>query len=395
MSTSRSLFLQYLGQTSEFPLLLDIERAEGIYMYQKDGQKIMDLISGIGVSNIGHRHPRIVDAIKQQVDKHLHLMVYGEFVTTPQVKLAEALAATLPSNLNNAFLVNSGSEAAEGSVKLAKRYTNRTEIISFQNAYHGSTSGALSICGNESLKNNFRPLIPGNRLLNFGIMDELSEISENTAAVIIEPIQGEGGVRKASVEYFQHLREKCNQMGALLIFDEIQTGFGRTGKFWAHEHYGITPDIILCAKGMGGGMPIGAFIASKEIMHCLTHDPILGHITTFGGHPVSSAAALETLNVILEENLMDQVSEKEALFHSLLKHDQIEEIRSKGLMIAVQFDSFERLEKIIKNLLDLGVLSDWFLFCDNSMRIAPPLTIRQDEIKIACSKILQAIAMSR
>jgi len=374
--------------------MLEIEKSEGMYMHQKNGRKLMDLISGIGVSTIGHRHPKVVQAIKDQLDKHLHLMVYGEFVTSPQVKLAKALSDTLPDTLNNVFLVNSGSEATEGAVKLAKRYTGRTEIISFQNAYHGSTAGALSVCGNEDLKNSFRPLIPGNRILQFGNIGDLSQISKNTAAVIIEPVQGEGGIRTASIAYFQELRKVCDQHRVLLIFDEIQTGYGRTGKFWAFEHYGIAPDILLCAKGMGGGMPIGAFISSKKIMLSLTHNPILGHITTFGGHPVSCVAALETLNVILEENLMEGVTEKETLFHEMLQHDKVKEIRSKGLMIAVEFESFEVLEKIIKNLLDLDILSDWFLFCDNSMRIAPPLIISENEIKKACNKILQAIDMS-
>lgn len=394
MTTSRNHFLQYLGQTSQFPLMLEIEKSEGMYMHQKNGRKLMDIISGIGVSTIGHRHPKVIQAIKNQLDKHLHLMVYGEFVTSPQVKLAKALADTLPDKLDNVFLVNSGSEATEGAIKLAKRFTGRTEIISFQNAYHGSTAGALSVCGNEDLKNSFRPLIPGNRILQFGNINDLSQISKSTAAVIIEPVQGEGGIRTAPKSYFQELRKVCDQYGVLLIFDEIQTGYGRTGKFWAFEHYGIAPDILLCAKGMGGGMPIGAFISSKKVMHSLTHNPILGHITTFGGHPVSCVAALETISIILEENLMDGVSEKETLFHEMLQHDKVIEIRSKGLMIAVEFESFEILEKIIKNLLDLDILSDWFLFCDNSMRIAPPLIISENEIKKACNKILQAIDMS-
>lgn len=374
--------------------MLEIEKSEGMYMHQKNGRKLMDIISGIGVSTIGHRHPKVIQAIKNQLDKHLHLMVYGEFVTSPQVKLAKALSDTLPDKLDNVFLVNSGSEATEGAIKLAKRFTGRTEIISFQNAYHGSTAGALSVCGNEDLKNSFRPLIPGNRILQFGNINDLSQISKSTAAVIIEPVQGEGGIRTASKPYFQELRKVCDQYGVLLIFDEIQTGYGRTGKFWAFEHYGIAPDILLCAKGMGGGMPIGAFISSKKVMHSLTHNPILGHITTFGGHPLSCVAALETISIILEENLMDGVSEKEALFHEMLQHDRVIEIRSKGLMIAVEFESFEVLEKIIKNLLDLDILSDWFLFCDNSMRIAPPLIISENEIKKACNKILQAIDMS-
>ncbi|MFT7033758.1 MAG: putrescine aminotransferase [Cyclobacteriaceae bacterium] len=394
MSTPRNLFLQYLGQTSQSPLMLEIEKAEGLYMYQKDGKEYMDLISGIGVSTVGHRHPKITQAIKNQVDQHLHLMVYGEFVTSPQAQLAKALSDSLPEHLDNVFFVNSGSEAAEGSLKLAKRYTGRTEIISFENCYHGSTAGALSVCGNESLKNNFRPLIPGNRLLGFGEIEDLKYISEKTAAVIIETVQGEGGVRTATKEYFQMLRKVCDERGVLLIFDEIQCGFGRTGKFWAMEHYNVAPDILLCAKGMGGGMPIGAFISSKKIMQSLTHNPILGHITTFGGHPVSCAASLATLNLILEENLMDGVPEKESLFHTYLQHEKIIKVRSKGLLVAVEFESFEYVERIIKNLLELGVLSDWFLFCDNSIRIAPPLIITKKEIKIACNKILQAIDMS-
>ena len=394
MSTPRNLFLQYLGQTSQSPLMLEIEKAEGLYMYEKGGKEYMDLISGIGVSTIGHRHPKVTQAIKDQVDQHLHLMVYGEFVTSPQVQLAKALTDTLPEHLDNVFLVNSGSEAAEGSLKLAKRHTGRTEIISFKNCYHGSTAGALSVCGNESLKNNYRPLIPGNRLLGFGNFNDLKYISEKTAAVIIEPVQGEGGVRTAPKEYFQMLRQVCDEFGVLLIFDEIQCGFGRTGKFWAMNHYDVSPDILLCAKGMGGGMPIGAFISSKKIMHSLTHNPILGHITTFGGHPVSCAASLATVNVILDENLMDGVDEKEALFHKHMQHEKIIEIRSKGLLVAVEFESFEYVGKIIKNLLTLGVLSDWFLFCDNSIRIAPPLIITKEEIKKACNKLLQAIDKS-
>lgn len=391
MPTNRQLFLNHVAQTSDAPLMLEIDNAEGLYMYDKNGKSFFDLISGIGVSNIGHRHPRVIQAIKGQVDKHLHLMVYGEFADSPQAKLAHALINTLSNKLDNVFFVNSGSEAAEGAIKLAKRYTGRSEIISFENAYHGATNGALSICGNEDLKNNFRPLIPGNRVLPFNDLSALESISENTAAVIIEPVQGEAGVKAAEKEFLDTLRKKCDELGALLIFDEIQCGFGRTGKFWAMEHYEVNPDILLCAKGMGGGMPIGAFISSKEIMQVLTYNPVLGHITTFGGHPVSCTAAFETLNVILDEKLMDGVDEKEALFHSLLKHKKIESIRSKGLMIAVEFESFEILEPILKSMLELGVLSDWFLFCDNAMRIAPPLTISLDQIRWVCGKIIEAI----
>ncbi len=392
MPTNRQLFLHHVAQTSQDPLMLEIERAEGLYMYDKNGKAYLDVISGIGVSSIGHRHPRITEAIKNQVDKHLHLMVYGEFVDSPQVKLATAICNTLPKHLNNVFFVNSGSEAVEGALKLAKRYTRRSEIISFENAYHGSTSGALSICGNEDLKHNYRPLIPGNKTLPYNDITALNTISNETAAVIIETIQGEAGVRIATKEYFKALRDKCSEMGALLIFDEIQTGFGRTGMFWAMEHYDVAPDILLCAKGMGGGMPIGAFIASKEIMQVLTHNPVLGHITTFGGHPVSCAAAYETLQVILEEKLMEGMEEKEALFLSLLKHEKIKSIRSKGLLLAVEFESFEVLEPILKNMLELGVLSDWFLFCDNAMRLAPPLTITLEDIEKVCAKILKAVS---
>lgn len=388
---NRQLFLKHLGQTSEFPLSLEIERAEGVYMYDKDKKAYLDLISGIGVSSIGHRHPKVIEAIKTQVDKHLHVMVYGEFVTAPQVQLAHAITQTLPNHLDNVFLVNSGSEATEGALKLAKRHTGREKIISFENAYHGSTSGALSVAGDEKLKSPFRPLLPNIHQIGFGAIQDLEKIDKDTAAVIIETVQGEAGVRCATSEYFKALREKCNETGALLIMDEIQCGFGRTGKFWAFDHYDVAPDILLCAKGMGGGMPIGAFISSKAIMHDLTHDPILGHITTFGGHPVSAAASVATVKVLLEENLITSVDEKADQFLSLLQHAKIKEVRNKGLMMAVEFESFEFLDQIIHQLLDDGILSDWFLFCDNSMRIAPPLTITSEEIKMACNKILQAI----
>lgn len=388
---NRQLFLNHLGQTSEFPLSLEIERAEGVYMYDKDDKAYLDLISGIGVSSVGHRHPKVIDAIKTQIDKHLHVMVYGEFITAPQVQLAHAITKTLPDHLDNVFLVNSGSEATEGALKLAKRRTGRNKIISFDNAYHGSTSGALSVAGDEKLKKPFRPLLPDIHQIGFGVMEDLRAIDEDTAAVIIETMQGEAGVRCADSTYFKALRAKCDEMGTLLIMDEIQCGFGRTGKFWAFEHYDVAPDILLCAKGMGGGMPIGSFISSKAIMHDLTHDPILGHITTFGGHPVSAAASLATVSVLQEENLIEQVAEKEQLFLSHLKHDSIKEVRSKGLMMAVEFESFDYLDQVIHQLLDNGILTDWFLFCDNSMRIAPPLTITSEEIKMACNKILQAI----
>ena len=391
MPSHRQLFLDHLAQTSQEPLLLEIESAEGIYLHDTCGKKYIDLISGIGVSSVGHRHPKVVQAIKEQVDKHLHVMVYGEYVQSAQVKLAEALTSTLPSHLDAVYLLNSGSEAVEGALKLAKRYTGRSQIISCKNAYHGSSHGALSVTGNEDLKRNFRPLLPDIHHIHFGKKEVLETITDKAAAVIIETVQGEAGVRIADSEYFSALRKKCDETGALLILDEIQCGFGRTGKFWAFEHYGIEPDIIVSAKGMGGGMPIGCFVSGKEVMQCLTQNPVLGHISTFGGHPVSSAAALATINAITDEGLMKSVSKKEKLFHSLLKHPKIKEIRSRGLMMAVEFESYEVLKPIIDRAIELGVITDWFLFNNRSMRIAPPLIISESEIEEACQKILKAI----
>ena len=391
MVSQRQLFLDHLSQTSETPLMLEIASAEGIHLFDHSGKKYIDLISGIGVSSVGHRHPKIVTAIKEQVDKHLHVMVYGEYVQSPQVKLAEALCSTLPESLNSVYLLNSGSEAVEGALKLAKRYTGRREIISCINAYHGSSHGALSVTGNEELKRNFRPLLPDIRHVNFGEIKDLEFINDQTAAFIVETVQGEAGVRTADSAYFQALREKCNETGTLLILDEIQCGFGRTGKFWAFEHYGTKPDILLSAKGMGGGMPISCFISDKKITSVLMNDPVLGHISTFGGHPVSAAAALATVEFITESNLIEKVQEKEELFLKLLKNPKIKEIRSHGLMMAVQFESYEILKPIIDRGIELGVVTDWFLFENASMRIAPPLTISQEEIQHCCELILEAI----
>ena len=379
-----------MAQTSDFPLMLEIDHAEGVWL-EGPGGKYLDLISGIGVSSIGHRHPRVVQAIKEQVDKYLHLMVYGEFVQSPQVELAKALTDTLPPTLDNVYLLNSGSEAIEGALKLAKRYTGRPEIISFSNAYHGSSHGALSISGSEDFKRNFRPLVPGTLQVRFGVEEDLSQISQNTAAVIIETVQGEAGVRVADEEYFRALRKTCDDHGALLITDEIQCGFGRTGKLWAFEHYGIIPDIVVAAKGMGGGMPIGAFMSSQEIMAVFKNDPILGHITTFGGHPVSAAASLATIKVIHEEELLRDVDKKAEIFKKRLSHPLIKETRNKGLMMAVEFEDFEILKPIIDKAIDRGVLTDWFLFCDNSMRIAPPLNISEEEIHWACDQVLASL----
>jgi acetylornithine/succinyldiaminopimelate/putrescine aminotransferase len=387
----RQLFLHYQSQTSDFPLMLEIVKAKGIYMYGAKGEKYIDLISGISVSNLGHRHKKVVKAIKQQLKKYMHLMVYGELIQSPQVKLAEALSQSLAYQLDSVYFVNSGSEAIEGAMKVAKRYTQRTEIISCFDAYHGSSHGALSIGGGEQFKNAFRPLLPDIRQIRFGNLDDLVHITPRTACVVIEVIQAEAGVRLPSAEYLQALRAKCTAVGALLVIDEIQTGFGRTGTFWAFQHYQITPDLLVCAKAMGGGMPIGAFIGTQKIMSVLKNNPILGHITTFGGHPVSCAASLATLKEIRKGKLLEKVAEKEALFHKLLVHEKIKSVRSKGLLIAVEFEDFATLKPIIDQAIQLGVLTDWFLYCDNSMRIAPPLTIKKSQIYTACQLILQAI----
>ncbi|MBY0426458.1 MAG: aspartate aminotransferase family protein [Cytophagales bacterium] len=392
MPTQRELFLQHVAQTSEFPLALEIVRAEGVYMYDVNGKKYLDLISGIGVSNVGHRHPNVVKAIKDQVDLHLHLMVYGEFVQSPQVMLAKRLSQTLPEPLDCVYFVNSGSEAVEGALKLAKRYTGRTGIISCKNAYHGATHGALSVTGDEGFKNAFRPLLPGISHIRFGELEDLELLNDQTACIIIETVQGEAGVRLATPTYFHALRKRCDDLGVLLISDEIQSGFGRTGTFWAFEQYGFVPDIVVSAKGMGGGMPIGAFMASRQMMAVFMNRPTLGHITTFGGHPVSCAASLATMETILNDHLMDHVQEKSELFGHLLVHPRILGIRRSGLMIAVEFESFEFVKRVIDRCIELGVLTDWFLFCDNSMRIAPPLTITETEIRWAAQTILDVIA---
>lgn len=386
--------MQHLAQTTDFPLMIEVEKAEGVYLFGPNGEKYMDLISGIGVSNVGHRHPKVLKAILDQLDKYLHLMVYGEYVQSPQTLLAKALCDTLPDHLDNVYLVNSGSEAVEGAMKLAKRFTGKPNFISCVDAYHGSSHGSLSVGGNEIFKRAYRPLLPGISHIHYGSFLDLEKIDSDTAAVIIETIQGEAGIRVAYKEYFQALRKRCDETGTLLILDEIQCGFGRTGKFWAFEHFEIVPDMVVCAKGMGGGMPIGAFIANKEVMGVFKNNPLLGHITTFGGHPVSSAASLATIQILLEENLIVQVEAKANLIKSLLVHPKIKSIRNKGLMMAVEFESFDVLKPIIDRAIELGVITDWFLFCDDSMRIAPPLTITEEEIHQACRVILKAIEES-
>ena len=391
MPTLRQLFLANNAQTTDFPLLLEFERAEGVHLYDAAGKPYIDLISGIGVSNLGHSHPKVIEAIKQQADKYMHLMVYGEYVQTPQVRFAEKLISIFPPNLQSVYFTNSGAEAVEGALKLAKRYTGRSNIIACHNSYHGSTQGALSVMGNEEYKQAYRPLLPGVSFIRFNNIDDLNLITNQTACIILETIQGEAGVRVPGIAYMQALRTKCNETGTLLILDEIQAAFGRTGRLFAFEHYGIVPDILLLAKALGGGMPLGAFAASHEVMSALKENPILGHITTFGGHPVCCAAGLAALEVLLVENLCEQVEEKGELLRSLLIHPAIKQIRGKGLMLAAEFDSFDLNKKIIDRCIANGVIVDWFLHCTNSMRIAPPLIITEEEIRKACEVILEAV----
>ncbi|MBC7566451.1 MAG: aspartate aminotransferase family protein [Pedobacter sp.] len=391
MLTQRQLFLQHNAQTTLEPLLLEFVKASGIYLYDAEGKKYMDLIAGIGVSNVGHCHPDVVEAVKKQAELYMHIMVYGEFVQSPQVDFAKALADILPPNLNCTYFVNSGSEAVEGAMKLAKRYTERTEFIACQHSYHGSTQGALSLMGNEEFKQAYRPLLPHVHFIKFNKQSDLEKITTKTAAVFVETVQGEAGIRIGDPEYFKALRARCTETGTLLVLDEIQCGFGRTGKMFGFEHYDITPDILMLAKGIGGGMPIGAFISSTEIMLSLATNPILGHITTFGGHPVSCAAGLATLRTIVKENIVKGVTEKGELFKKLLVHPKIHAVRGKGLMLAVEFDSFETNKKIIDGCIADGFISDWFLHCSKSMRIAPPLIITASEIEEACEVILKNV----
>lgn len=391
MNFSHTTFLKHLAQTTPSPFLIDIEKAEGVYLYAPDGKKYIDLISGIGVSNVGHRHPKVVQAIKDQVDKHLHVMVYGEFVQDSPNRLAEKLVSLLPEKLNCCYFTNSGTEANEGALKLAKRFTGRNEIISCRGAYHGSTHGSLSVSGNEVKKFAFRPLLPDVRFITFNKIEDLESITEKTACVIIEPIQGDAGVRIATKAYLETLRKRCDETGTLLIFDEIQTGIGRTGKMFAFEHYNVVPDILTSAKALGGGLPIGTFISSYEIMNSLTHNPMLGHITTFGGNPVCCASAAATLEVIDDENLLATVEEKGQLFEELLQHHRIHEIRRKGLMFAFEFATEAEVAKIVEQCLSNGVICFWFLSCPNSFRIAPPLTISREEIVKSCQVIRAAI----
>lgn len=387
----RELFLKHLAQTSTEPLALEIVKAEEVFLYDKRGKKYIDLVGGISVANIGHRHPDVIKAIHDQAAAYLHIMVYGEFIESPQVQFATKLVSLLPAKLNSVYFTNSGAEAVEGAMKLAKRVTNRTGIISFERSYHGSTQGALSIMGDEQWRNAFRPLLPGISHFTYNDDKVLQHINEDTACVILETIQAETGIITPDRDWLRALRKRCADKGALLILDEIQAGFGRTGKLWAFEHFDIVPDILLLGKALGGGMPLGAFISDRKLMSTLSHDPALGHITTFGGHPVSCAAGHAALNVLLNEKIIDDVENKNRLFKSLLVHHEIRSVRSCGLWMAVEFESFEKNKKVIGRCIENGVFTDWFLFAPECMRISPPLLISDQQIKEAAAIIIKSL----
>jgi acetylornithine/N-succinyldiaminopimelate aminotransferase len=386
----RQLFLQHVAQTSTAPLSLEIVKAEGCELTDVSGKKYIDLIGGISVANIGHRHPEVIEAIKKQLDDYMHIMVYGEFVQSPQVQYAKLLTEHLPSTLNSVYFTNSGAEAVEGAMKLAKRATERTEIAAFKNSYHGSTQGALSIIGDEYWRNSFRPLLPGVQHLNYNSFEDLKFITEKTACVIAETIQAEAGIIAPQQEWIQTLQKRCKETGTIFILDEIQTGFGRTGKLWGFQHFDVIPDILLLGKALGGGMPLGAFIADKNLMGHLADNPVLGHITTFGGHPVCCAAGMAAFKVLLKNEF--NVAKKEMQLRSLLQHSSIKSIRSFGLWMAIEFDSFETCKKVIDKCIEKGVISDWFLFASNCMRISPPLIISEEQIEKACHIINESIA---
>lgn len=390
MSTTRELFFRHIAQTSPAPLGLEIESAEGCWLYDTEGKRYLDLIAGIGPSVLGHRHPQVQAAVQAQVERYWHTLVYGEYVLSPQVRYADLLARHLPG-LDAVYFVNSGTEATEGAMKLAKRYTGRPHFVACRQAYHGSTQGAASLMEPDYFTQAFRPLLPGIRHMDFNSHADLGLIDHHSAAVIVETVQGEAGLQPPHPEWLQALRYRCDEVGALLMLDEIQAGMGRTGRLFAFEHYGIQPDILLLAKGFGGGMPLGAFIARQEVMQCLTHDPVLGHITTFGGHPVCCAAGLATLEVLLSTDLMAQVPEKERLFRSLLIHPAIREMRSAGLWLAVDLGDAAAVQHVIRHCMARGLVTDWFLFNDHSLRIAPPLTISEEEIRWACTVLLEGL----
>jgi acetylornithine/N-succinyldiaminopimelate aminotransferase len=384
----RELFLQHVAQTSDAPLALEIVKAAGCKMWDRHGMEYIDVISGISVCNVGHCNPSVVKAIKDQVDQYMHIMVYGELIESPQVQYAAKLAGLLPDSLDAVYFTSSGSEATEGAMKLAKRLTGRTNMVAFNDSYHGSTQGALSVMGSEYWRNAYRPLIPGIKHLHHNQFESLDAIDEHTACVIAEPVQAERGVMTPSIEWMKSLRQRCTETGALLVLDEIQTGFGRTGSLFAFEQFDIVPDILLLGKALGGGMPLGAFVASKQMMDSFTLNPVLGHITTFGGHPVCCAAGLAALEFLLDEKLISQVRKKELLFASLLHHPLIKGFRSAGLLMSIDFGTWDLNKKIIDRCIAKGVFTDWFLFASQCMRLAPPLIISEEEIRTACSIIV-------
>lgn len=384
-------FFKYQAQTSPHPLALEISKANGSYVYDINGKSYLDFIAGVSANTLGHNHPKVSQAIKYQVDDYSHVMVYGEFIQQPQVQLSKLLADNLPLNLETVYITNSGTEATEGALKLAKRFTGRSEIIAAKNAYHGNTQGAMSVCGVEEQNSAFRPLIPGIQFIEFNNGSNIQHITSKTAAVILETIQGGAGFIEPKDDYLKKVKKRCQQVGALLILDEIQSGVGRTGKFFGFENYDVVPDILVSGKGLGGGMPIGAFISSNEIMSCLKQHPKLGHITTFGGHPVIAAASVATLTELLNSNLIEQTLQKESLIRKLLVHPLISEIRGKGLMLAAIVETDDIASKVILNCLDKGLLLFWLLFEGKAIRITPPLTITEDEIYKGCNIVIEAL----
>ncbi|WP_082868110.1 aspartate aminotransferase family protein [Tenacibaculum ovolyticum] len=385
-------FLKYQGQTTPHPLAIEISHANGSYIYDANGKKMLDFVAGVSANTLGHNHPKVTNAIKNQLDSYTHVMVYGEFIQKPQLELCKALAKTLPENLSSVYIVNSGTEATEGALKLAKRFTGRDEMIAAKNSYHGNTQGAMSVCGAEQQNRAFRPLVPGIKFIEFNNEADLAKITTKTAGVILETIQGGAGFIEPQNDYLTKVKQRCEEVGALLILDEIQTGIGRTGKFWGFENYNVIPDIIITGKGLGGGMPIGAFIASFEIMNCLKENPKLGHITTFGGHPVIASAGLATVKEITESNLIEETLRKEKLIRDKFKNNTaIKEIRGRGLMLALLVGSPEIASKIILNCLDKGLILFWLLFEGSAIRITPPLTISDKEINEGCDFILNEL----
>lgn len=384
-------FFKYQAQTTPFASGFEVEKAEGSYIYGKDGKRYLDFVAGVSANTLGHSHPKVIDAIKTQADQYLHVMVYGEYAQEMPVKLCKLLAEATPEPLEVTYLVNSGAEAIDGSLKLAKRYTGREEIIAFHNSYHGNTHGALSVSGNEYHKREFRPLLPMVNFIHFNSEEDLAQITEKTAGVILETIQGAAGFLVPHPNYLKKLKARCEEVGALLILDEIQPGFGRTGKLFAFEHYGIVPDILVMGKGMGGGVPVGAFMSSREIMQSLSHSPKLGHITTFGGNPLIAAASYATLKEVLESGLMEEVQEKEDLFRKLLVHPKIKHINGRGLMLAVNLGSPEYTLEVAKRCMAKGLIVFWQLYRNEYMRISPPLNISKSEIEEGCKIILEVL----